>query len=201
MPGGPSTHHTEYMTAHRSAHRLQAQARNTAIQIYTHSCVDLHHARIPIPADMCVACLRYIHTGNTDTHSASLEHPATTSRMPCSHWQMGSSTGSDVEPHTELGGGPTAPEAPQPAEFAGLHSGPLMWREQGSRDRREAIKPPCSPTPPPPMDGACLCLPRVHSCPKLLLLSARLLPFRLNQHFHLLQPQRPNTQPLHWHRG
>lgn len=169
MPGGPSTHHTEYRTAHRSAHTDPGtSAKHSHTNIHTHSCVDLHHARIPIPADMCVHA--YVTYTREHGHALSLlEHPATTSRMPCSYWQMGSSNWVRCGSPTLSWVGTHCPRGPQPAEFAGLHSGPLMWREKGPQRPQGGTEATLLPTPPPPMDGACLCLPRVHSGSKLLL--------------------------------
>ena len=154
----------------------------------THTCGHVH------------ACLRYIHTGTqtrTQPPGASCHHQQDALLVLANGLQR---LGRMWEPHTELGGDPL-PQRPSASRVRW----PALWSPDVERERasetpgRHRSHPAPHPTP---SNG--LCLPVSAQSSQRLQTSAftRLLPFRLNQHFHLFAAATfQNTQPLHWHRG
>lgn len=119
---GAHTHRPRYKHVARKTQPYE-YTRVRAQTYITHGCPYLWTC-----AYMCI-CLHYIHTGTrtcTQPPGASCHHQPDALIVLANGLQR---LGRVWEPHTELGGDPR-PQSPQPAEFTGLHSSPLMWREK-----------------------------------------------------------------------
>lgn len=193
-----------HIRGHTQRPRYKHIARKTQPYEYTHMNTDMRRPTSCTYTHTCGhvhTCLHYMHTGTRTRTLSLLEHPATTSSMPCSYWQMGSSDwvrcGSPIPQWVRT----HCPRGPQPAELTGLHSSPLMWRDKRPQRPQLGTEVTLLPTP-PPSDGQCLPVSAQSSQQLQTSAFTRLLPSCLNQHFHLFAaPTFQNIQPLHWRRG